>query len=185
MPPVRGRMTHHSTRPSKKLVPTLSSDRSCEHAFAEEDVMTLEVDCSDCSGAQSIENAKCASGIMNILASGIIPEAVVLKRFIHVRYRAERIARLCESASALAALRRLEAQPEGVSDDRCRTCPASRQRVASEVIRIIRADPMAFGSSRRAISDRLLRELGAVKCPEFGRCVAQIVWAGCPSPGGA
>ncbi len=178
-------MTHNSTRPSKKLVPTLSNDRSCEHVFTEEDVMTLEVDCSDCSGAQSIENAKCASGIMNILASGVLPEAVVLKRFIHVRYRADRIERLCESASALAALKRLEMQPGSVSDDRCRTCPASRAKLASEVIHMIRADPMSFGSSRRTISERLLREFSSVRCPELGTCVAHIVWAGIPSPGGA
>lgn len=174
-------MTRHSNRPSKKLVPSLSSDRECEHRFTEDEGMTLEVDCGDCSGAQSIENAKCASGIMNVLASGVVPEAVVLKRYIHVRYRSDRIARLRESASALAALRRLETQPGEPSDRKCRTCPASRQKLASEVIRRVQADPVSFGPSRKALSDKLASEHAAVGCPQLAKCVAQVVWMGLPN----
>jgi hypothetical protein len=176
-------MTHHSSGPSKKLVPSLSNDRRCEHRFNEEDAMTLEVDCSGCSGAQSIENAKCASGIMNILASGVAPEAVVLKRFIHVRYRSERIARLRESALALAALRRLEAQPAESSDKKCRTCPASRHRLASDVIRMIQADPMYFAPSRRTMSDKLMSEHASAGCPKLAKCVSQVIWTGSPAQG--
>lgn len=171
-------MKNRSARPSKKLVPTVRSDRKCEHAFDEEGVMTLEVECSACSGAQSIENAKCASGIMNIVAAGVVPEAVVLKRFTHVRYRSDRIAQLCDSALAMAALRRLESQPEELSDKKCRTCPASRPRLASEVIRRIRDDPMAFGPSRKTLSDRLSVEYANVGCSRLMQCVEQVVWAG-------
>lgn len=177
-------MTHHRSRPSKKLVPSLSHDRSCDHRYTEDDAKTLEIDCGTCSGAQCIENAKCASRIANILATGIIPEAIVLKRFIHVRYRSDRIVRLCESALALAALRRLEAQPEESSDNRCRTCPASGRKLAPEVTRRIRTDPAAFIASRRALSDMLTKELAIVRCPELGRCVAQVVWTGYPARGG-
>ncbi len=176
-------MTRHSSKPSKKMVPSLSSDRRCEHRFSEDDAMSLEIDCSDCSGAQSIENPKCASGIMNILASGVVPDAVVLKRYIHVRYRSERLDRLRESASVLAALRRLEAQPAELSDKKCRTCPASRHRLASEVIRRIQADPISFGASRRDLSDRLTSELAATGCPRLAECVAHVVWMGMASRG--
>ncbi|MGD9962436.1 MAG: hypothetical protein AB7S97_00830 [Thermoplasmata archaeon] len=176
-------MTRHSGKPSKKMVPSLSNDRKCEHRFTEGDSMTLEVDCGDCSGGQSIENPKCASGITNILALGVIPDAVVLKRHIHVRYRSDRITRLCESASALAALRRLEAQPAEPSDRRCRTCPASRQRLASEVIRRIQADPVSFGPSRKALSDMLASEYAATGCPRLSECIAQVVEAGLPNRG--
>lgn len=178
-------MTRHSDRPSKKLVPSLSNDRKCEHRFTEDGAMTLEIDCGDCSGAQSIENPKCASGIMNILASGVVPEAVVLKRYIHVRYRSDRLARLRESASALAALRRLEAQPGEPSDRKCRTCPASRQRLAAEVIRRVQADPVSFGPSRKALSDKLASEHASAGCPQLARCIAQVVSTGIPTWGPA
>lgn len=178
-------MTRHSRAPSKKLVPSLNQDRTCEHRFTDDDAMTLEIDCLECSGAQDIDNAKCASGIANVLASGMLPEAVVLKRFIHVRYRTDRIARLGESALALAALKRLEAQPEDASDKKCRTCPASRRRLAPEIMRRIRSDPIAFGAARRILSDRLVAEFANVRCLELRRCVAYAVWAGSAPAGGA
>jgi len=171
-------MTPHSPKPSKKMVPSLSSDRRCEHRFTEDDAMTLEIDCLDCSGAQSLDNPKCASGIMNILASGAMPEAVVLKRYTHVRYRSDRLARLRESAAALAALRRLEAQPAEPSDKKCRTCPASRHRLASDVIRMIQAEPLSFGPSRKTLSDKLMQELAAVGCPRLTGCVSHVIWTG-------
>lgn len=177
-------MTRRSAGPSKKLVPSLSNDMKCEHRFEEEDGATLEVDCSRCSGAQSIDNPKCASGVMNVLASGLAPEAVVLKRYIHVRYRSHRIAGLCESASALAALRRLQGQADDSSDDGCRTCPASRRVLAPEVIRRLQADPLVFCRSRDSLSDSLMSELSGVRCPRLSRCVAQAVWAGLSHPGG-
>lgn len=148
----------------------------CEHSFVDD--ATLEVDCSRCSGAQSMENPKCASGIMNILASGLVPEAVVLRRYTHVRYRSDRIVALCESASALAALRRLQSQADAPSDDQCLTCPASTRLLVPEVIRRLQADPLRFCHSRDSLSDGLASERSAVRCHRLSRCVAQVVWAG-------
>jgi hypothetical protein len=171
-------MAHRSDRPSKKMVPTLSDDRTCSHRYNEGEGMTVEVDCSQCSGGQSIENQKCASGIVNILASGIMPDAVVLKRFTHVRYRADSVSELFESASALASLRRLEGRPEESSDGECQTCPASRRLLASEVVRRIRSNPMSFRHVRESLSDTLISQFSSVACPGLAGCVAQVVWAG-------
>lgn len=170
-------MTQRAAGPTKKLVPSLSSDRTCEHRFTEEDGITLEVECTDCSGAQSIDNHKCAAGIVNILASGVVPEAIVLKRHMHVRYRSESMRRLRDAGSALAVLRRIEAQPDGASDRRCRTCPASRRRMAAELTRRIRADPCAFRASKAAVSDSILEGLKDVGCPDAPACVEQFAFS--------
>lgn len=177
-------MTPTRGRPSKKLVPCLDADRTCDHRFVEDEGMTLEVDCRDCSGAQSIDNARCAAGIVNVLASGVVPEAVVLRRYIDVRYRSERIWGLRSAAASLAALRRLGEQPNEPSDKRCRTCPASRGRLASEMVRRVRADPVSFSESRASLSDVLARELSSVACPRLRGCVAAVALAGRPDQGG-
>jgi hypothetical protein len=176
-------MTPNRGGPSKKLVPSLGPERTCEHRFVEEDAMTLEVDCRECSGAQSIGNPRCAAGVVNVLASGVVPEAVVLRRYIDVRYRCERISGLRAAAASLAALRRLADHQQEPSDKRCRTCPASRGRLASELIRRMRADPAAFCSSRARLSDVLARELSSVACPRVTSCIAAVVAAGQPDQG--
>mgnify|MGYP001024441132 FL=1 len=178
-------MTPHASGPSKKLVPSLSHDRTCAHRFAEDDAMTLEIDCSDCSGAQSIDNPRCAAGIVNILALGVVPDEVVLKRYIHVRYRSERFGRLREAAGSLAAVRRIEEQQDAPSDRRCRTCPASRHRLASDIVRAIRTDPVSFCASRSSLSDRLAKDLESVDCPRLGQCIRAVVSAGSADQGGA
>lgn len=171
-------MTRHSNRPSKRLVPSLSYDRMCDHRFTKDDTTILEVDCTECSGAQSIDNPKCASGVTNILASGILPEFVVLKRFIHMRYRADRLRHLYEASAALSALRRLETHVQGASDKRCRTCPASEHKLAPDVVRWIRTDPSSFASLREGLSDKVVLRLSEVSCPDLRRCVRHVVWAG-------
>lgn len=176
-------MTHHGDRPTKKLVPSISPDKTCEHRFTEEDVITLEVDCMGCSGAQSIENGKCAAGVVNILASGVLPEVIVLKRHMHVRYRSGSTRWLRDAGSALAVLRRVESQPEGSSDRRCLTCPASRHVLARDLTRMIRSDPRSFRASRAWVSDAVLGGLGDLKCPSVSRCVGQF--ASTVVPGGA
>lgn len=178
-------MTYEGGRPSKKLVPSLSEERSCEHTYSDEGGMTLEVECVGCSGGQSIDNAKCASGIVNILASGVRPDSIVLKGHIHVRYRGQAVGLLCESASALAAVRRLAARGTDASDAKCRTCPASRHRLAPDVVRFIRAEPVLFGARREALSENLTQRLARVGCKKVRECVTQVVWAGCPRRGGA
>lgn len=178
-------MTRNGDGPSKKLVPSISSDRTCEHRFTEEDVITLEVECGDCSGAQDIQNDKCAAGIVNILAAGVMPEAIVLKRHIHVRYRGGSMGRLRDAGSALAVLRRIEAQPGTASDKRCLTCPASKQRLASDLIRRIRSDPGSFRPSERAVSDIAQEGLGSVSCPNRSKCVEQFAFAVTLGRGGA
>jgi hypothetical protein len=176
-------MTPSRTGPSKKLVPSLGPDRACEHRFVEDEAMTLEVDCRECSGAQSIDNPRCAAGMVNVLASGVLPEAIVLRRYIDVRYRSERIAGLRAAAAALAALRRLADEQHEPSDRRCRTCPASRGRLASELVRRVRADPASFCSNRARLSDVLARELSSVACPRLAGCIGAVVSAGRPDQG--
>lgn len=171
-------MTRYGGMPSKKLVPSLEGNRRCEHRYLEDGSMTLEVECKDCSGAQSLENVKCASGVVNLLASGIIPESIVLKRYIHLRYRSDGIAHLRECASALAVLRRVETQQTRASDRKCRTCPASRQKLAANVARTLQSDPASFGPSRKALSDRLVSEYASCGCTRLRTCVDQVVWAG-------
>lgn len=167
-------MTPKNGRPSKRLVPRMAGDRTCDHVFVEEEGMTLEVDCTECSGPQTMDNARCASGIIDILASGVLPDTVVLRRYIDVRYRSERIVGLCAAAASLAALRRLKEQPGEASDRRCRTCPASKSRLASELIRRVRADPASFFSSQSSTPGGLRKELSSIDCPRLGRCIETV-----------
>jgi hypothetical protein len=163
-------MDRRSTTPTKKLVPTVSSEEPCKHAFSHDGGLILEVDCATCSGAQDLNNGKCVAGIVNILASGVVPDTIVLKRHIHIRHRADSISWLLSLATCMASSRRMQESGSGPSDSRCRTCPASRERVASLLVAKIREDPMTFPTQEAALSDMLLEMLQSVDCPDAPRC---------------
>jgi hypothetical protein len=145
-------MRHRERGPSKKLAPAPDPESVCPHKYAEEERIILEIDCSDCSGAQDLENTKCLVGVMRIICGGAEPGAVILKRSLHKRYRDNTVSLLRASASELVRLNRALSSTERPSDKRCRTCPASRENVLKTLRRRLLSDPRGYLSN----PDRLL-----------------------------
>jgi hypothetical protein len=163
-------MTHRQG-PTKKLVPAISSESKCPHEYSEEDGLQLEIDCSDCQGAQDLSNRKCVSGILNVISASTEPDAIILKRFIHKRYRGEPVKRVAAMASELATLNRAIASAERPSDRRCRTCPASAERVLDAARRMLLENPLGYLGERRAILSGLRAAHTRCECTRADACV--------------
>ncbi len=134
----------HLQGPTKKLIPSISPENRCPHQYGEDEGLQLEIDCSECQGAQDLANSRCVSGILNVMMTGAVPTAIILKRFIHKRYRGESIGPLALVASELSALNRAIASAEKPSDKRCRTCGASRERVLMAMKRRLLENPTEY-----------------------------------------
>ena len=161
--------------PTKKLIPAISLDSKCPHAFSEDDGLQLEIDCSACQGAQDIDNRKCISGILNVMVAGAIPEAIILKRYIHKRYRDEPVRRIAKIASNLASINRAVASAEAPSDRRCRTCPASTERILGRARRKLLEDPAGYGACQNALEDDIRSEASNLDCTNADRCVTEAL----------
>ncbi|OGS42132.1 MAG: hypothetical protein A3K67_02720 [Euryarchaeota archaeon RBG_16_62_10] len=161
----------HRTGPTKRLVPTMSPDATCPHRYTEEEGMTLEVDCDECQGASDLMNNRCISGVMNALASSVRPEAIILKRFMHKRYRGRLVERVCAATVELSALNRALSACVEVSDRRCRTCPASKRLVISATKVRMLEDPWAYISRPGSVQAQVRARAQACGCARAPSCV--------------
>jgi hypothetical protein len=131
-------------RPAKRLAPTLSPGASCPHEFTVAEGLQLEVDCEVCGGAQDLLNRRCLAGLVNVVVRNAVPDTIILKRFMHKRYRNETVKLVADAASELSALTRMLGSASTPSDRKCRTCPCSAGRLIEEMRRSLLQDPEAY-----------------------------------------
>lgn len=137
--------------PTKRLAPAIAPNACCSHSFSDDEGLQLEIDCSECAGAHDLKNNKCLTGIVNVMSVGAEPEAIILKRFIHKRYRGDLVRRAALAAVELAALNRALIAVEPPSDKRCRTCQASAEQVVTAMKRRLLENPVEYVSSNEKI----------------------------------
>lgn len=164
-------MRHRIRGPSKKLAPTIDSETSCPHTFNDEDGFELEVDCQACPGASDLGNRRCASGVTNILVTGALPEAIVLKRYIHKRFRGGQVDALRAAAEELCALNRAISAATPPSDKECRTCPASTRRAVASLRGHLLDDPVGYATGYARFSDELRSKASATTCARARACI--------------
>jgi len=158
---------------TKKLVPTLNPEANCPAELKEDDGLSLEVDCGECQGAHDLSNRNCLSGVIHSLLNGPRPDTIVLKSFIHKRYRGEYVRLAYVVASELSALKMAIDSLEPPSDRKCRTCTASRRNVLYSVRRLLLQDPLRYLTERLAVKDELIRELSTSTCAENRSCISE------------
>ncbi len=177
MTPARG--------PSKKLAPAISLERCCPHEWCEEDGLQLEIDCSACSGGNSLTNPKCLSGILKALTAGGLPDSIVLKSYIHKRYRGDSVGSAAAIASDLAALNRAlaSASLDRPTDKRCRTCGASTENLLASLRRTILAEPALYASDRGILISRVREDIVPEDCSRVEECLNLGLGAAFRGPG--
>lgn len=131
-------------RPAKRLAPTLSPEASCPHEFTGAEGLQLEVDCEACGGAQDLLNRRCLAGLVNVIVRNAVPDTIILKRFMHKRYRNETVRLVADAASELSALTRALTSASIPSDRKCRTCPCSTGKLIAEMRKSLLQDPEAY-----------------------------------------
>jgi len=170
--------------PTKRLIPAISPETRCPHAYSEDDGLQLEIDCAACQGAQDLDNRKCISGILNVMVMGTAPEAIILKRYIHKRYRGERVRRIADLATSLASIGRAAASIERPSDKRCRTCPVSAERILETVRRKLLEDPESYLDRHAVIIGEVRHIPAGLGCGSASRCIADALSRCEIQPGG-
>ena len=173
-------LTKHMRRrqgPAKKLAPANAPERACAHVYREDEWLQLEIDCMECNGAHDLMNRKCLAGVMNALVATSAPEAIVLRRYTHKRYRGEVVGLLSACAAELASLNRSLSLKTEVSDKRCRTCRASSVSVITSAKRTLLDDPMAYmrdGSAvRKDLREKMVASAGG--CVDAPICVDEVL----------
>lgn len=161
--------------PTKQLAPAMNPETKCPHRYVEEEGLQLEIDCSECPGAHDLANGKCLSGVLNVMAMGASPEAIILKRFIHKRYRGSAVSSACALATELAAINRALACQEAPSDRRCRTCPASPERILRNLRRKLLDEPGRYAVSRNALFDGFKDTAASEECERSHRCLESVL----------
>ncbi len=161
----------HRQGPTKQLAPSINPETKCPHEYIEDEGLQLEIDCSSCAGAHDLSNGKCLTGVLNVMATGAVPEAIVLRRFIHKRYRGEAIRLAATLASELASLNRAITSQEPPSDRRCRTCPVGADRVLRTLKRRLLDNPETYHAQRTAVAAELRAKAGGQTCERPMRCL--------------
>jgi len=156
--------------PTKKLAPTISPDSGCPHDYIEYEGLQLEVDCSKCNGAHDLSNKKCLSAVMNVLTEGAQPDTIILKRFMHKRYRGEAVELASTAAGILATINRAIASTQRPSDKRCRTCPASTDQVLLTMKLALMDDPTEYVRSPMHMLAGLRMCLPRIACEQAEAC---------------
>jgi hypothetical protein len=167
-----------SPGPTKRLIPSMSSEKPCPHRYTEEEGLQLEVDCLECPGPQDLGNSKCLAGVINILVSGANPESVVLRGYIHKRYRGEALAIASRTALVLARVNRSIESRELPSDRRCRTCPASMEQMMMTIKRRLLGRPEDFLVSLDHIMNDIRGCAASIDCQNCTACVNRGLAAG-------
>ncbi len=157
--------------PAKKLAPSMSPESVCPHNYTEEEALQLEIDCSSCAGANDLMNNRCLTGAMNIIAAGAVPEAIILKRFIHKRYRGETVRLAGLAARELATLNRAIASAETPSDRKCRTCQSSKELALTAMRRRLLSNPIGYMPGKESNPSELAEGLLVEGCPKTRKCV--------------
>lgn len=122
-----------------------------------------------------MDNRKCVSGILNVIAAAAAPDAIVLKRYIHKRYRGESVKRIVTLALELASISRAVASAERPSDRRCRTCPASTERVLEAVRRGLLEHPETYSGTHGAFDEDIRAITSGLDCTNASKCRAEAV----------
>lgn len=171
--------------PSKTLAPASMPEIACPHEFTEEEGLQLEIDCMTCTGPQDLLNRRCLIGAVNVMANGSVPDAVILRRFMHKRYRSDQIRLISMTAAELGVLGRALSCTESPSDRRCRTCPASLPRLLVELKRNLVEDPAAYFRERgRTVADLRERAL-STRCENARSCIERALATSTLHKGGA
>jgi hypothetical protein len=168
-------MRHHSRGPTKKLAPAVSPETACPHEYREDEGLQLEIDCMDCPGANDLTNNRCLSGILNIISRSARPDAIVLKRFMEKRYRGAELEWIGWLAHELAVYTRAMNSTDRPSDRRCRTCPASKDRVLPTMKRMLLEDPRGYRARWSAMADDLRSNCRSVSCAESQKCLDETL----------
>ena len=157
----------------KKLVPVLSCEAKCPHKYSDDNELCLDVDCSDCQGAQDLENNRCLAGILQILSSEAKPDTLILRRHIHRRYRGPCLSTLMNVASDLASMNRALSMKPVLSDKECQTCEASAPKLLGRIRRELLEDPSSFLEGTAVIMNRVSEDLAVIDCERVSACVAR------------
>jgi len=161
--------------PTKKLIPALGFENRCPHTYSEDDGLQLDIECGSCQGAQDIDNRKCVSGILNVMLAGAVPQSIVLKRFVHKRYRGTAVQRVSKLARTLGAVNRAISSSEPPSDRKCRTCPASTQSVLESFKRALLEDPGSYTAEMVRLDPSSMATGARAACPKAERCLHEAL----------
>lgn len=168
-------MRHQIRGARKRLAPSVDVESACPHEYNEEEGLRLEIDCSSCPGAQDLNNNKCVCGVLNIISRGAVPDCVVLKRYVHKRYRMSNNSWICGVAKELATLNRTIGSPDQPSDKKCRTCNASKERVARLMKHALLENPRGYLESKSVLVQGLTSNLDSVTCTERAKCTMEVL----------
>jgi hypothetical protein len=149
----------------------MSPENCCPHEYSDDEGLQLEIDCSVCQGAQELTNSRCISGILNVMVTGAVPTAIILKRLIHKRYRGESVESVALVASELSALNRAIASAERPSDKRCRTCSASRERILTAMKQRLLENPAEYLPGHNNMSSELMSAFRSDQCVDSAKCI--------------
>lgn len=161
----------HRPGPTKRLAPSISSEMICPHIYAEDDGVHLEVDCSACAGAHDLSNNKCLAGVMNVVCCGAVPDTIILKRFIHKRYRRDTVGLAATAASELAALNRALAPSNQAPERACRSCAANKHEVIAEMRQRLLDDPAVYVISAAQLFTEIKASRAGLACARSSACV--------------
>jgi len=163
-----------SRGPAKILAPALACENVCKHEFTGAEGLQLEVDCEACPGAQDLESRGCMMGLMNVVAQGAVPDTVILKRFMHMRYRGEAVRTIAAAASELSALTRALRCASTVSDRKCRTCSCNRTRLATHLRTLLLDDPGRYVRSPGTAESALDEAVRGAACERGEECASRV-----------
>lgn len=162
-----------SGAPAKRLAPTLAPGICCPHEFTGLEGLQLEVDCETCGGAQDLMNKRCLVGIVNVVVRGAVPDKIILKRFMHKRYRNEPVLLVAMAASELSTLTRALASASAPSDRKCRTCACGPKRLITEMRDRLLEDPQRYVRDRRLALAVIDKALAGLRCDKGRECADQ------------
>lgn len=160
------------------MAPSPSPETCCPHAYLDDDGLVLDIECNSCAGAHDLSNPRCYAGLLNIMASGAQPDSIVLRRYIHKRYRGEAVRTATLAASELASLRRGIVGLELPSDRRCRTCPASAHKVLLQARLRLVENPMRPPMSRATMTAIILDGVREDACEKASSCISKALQIG-------
>jgi hypothetical protein len=165
-------MRHRISKgPTKRLAPTITNGMGCPHSFRDDEGLQLDIECTSCSGAHDLVNKRCAAGILRVLSDGPKPDSIILRWYMHKRYRGAAVNWINLTAEELSTLERALGSAETPSDRRCRTCPASKERVISALRLRILDDPFSYASSPADVIKDVKERFPKGNCERRSDCV--------------